>query len=98
MKQSDDFTYSDDAVKSIERNKFIPLNYDKDEFDLEYIKNNTIVRRLTPNECLRLMGFDTTKFKTIVSDSQTYKQCGNSIVVNMFTQILNAMHIPSIIS
>ena len=44
------------------------------------------------------MGFDTTKFKTIVSDSQTYKQCGNSIVVNMFTQILKAMDIPSIIS
>ena len=98
MKQVDDFIYSEDAVKTIERNKFIPLNYDKDDFDLEYIKNNTIVRRLTPNECLRLMGFDTNKFKTIVSDSQTYKQCGNSIVVNMFTQILKAIDIPSIIS
>jgi DNA (cytosine-5)-methyltransferase 1 len=96
MKQSNDFTYSQYALESIERNKFIPFNYDKDEFDLDYIKNNSIVRRLTPNECLKLMGFDTNKFKTIVSDSQTYKQCGNSIVINMFNEILNVMDIPSI--
>jgi DNA (cytosine-5)-methyltransferase 1 len=98
MKNCDDFTYSNEAINCINLNKFIPFNYDKDEFDLEYIKNNTIVRRLTPNECLKLMGFDTNKFKTVVSDSQTYKQCGNSIVVNMFTQIIKAIDIPSIIS
>lgn len=98
MKKCNDFTYSDHAIKSIQRNKFIPINYNKDEFDLEYIKNNSIIRRLTPNECLKLMGFDIKIFKTVVSDSQTYKQCGNSIVVNMFTQILKAIDISSIIS
>jgi DNA (cytosine-5)-methyltransferase 1 len=37
-------------------------------------------RRLTPRECSRLMGFPT-KFKIPVSDTQAYKQFGNSVVV-----------------
>lgn len=37
-------------------------------------------RRLTPRECARLMGFPDT-FKIVVSDTQAYKQFGNSVVV-----------------
>ncbi|MBZ5512467.1 MAG: DNA (cytosine-5-)-methyltransferase [Acidobacteriia bacterium] len=37
-------------------------------------------RRLTPRECARLMGFPT-RFKIIVSDTQAYRQFGNSVVV-----------------
>lgn len=37
------------------------------------------IRRLTPRECFRLMGFPDT-FKIPCSDTQTYKQAGNSIV------------------
>lgn len=37
-------------------------------------------RRLTPRECARLMGFPDT-FKIPVSDTQAYKQFGNSVVV-----------------
>ncbi|MGC1274052.1 MAG: DNA (cytosine-5-)-methyltransferase [Planctomycetaceae bacterium] len=37
-------------------------------------------RRLTPRECARLMGFDQ-GFKIPVSDTQAYKQFGNSVVV-----------------
>jgi DNA (cytosine-5)-methyltransferase 1 len=37
-------------------------------------------RRLTPRECARLMGFPE-NFKIPVSDTQAYKQFGNSIVV-----------------
>lgn len=37
-------------------------------------------RRLTPRECARLMGFDD-DFKIVVSDTQAYKQFGNSVVV-----------------
>ena len=40
------------------------------------------IRKLTPRECLRLMGFPDT-FKQIVSDTQLYRQTGNSIVVNI---------------
>tara|TARA_R110002049_G_scaffold224712_4_gene396508 strand:+ start:7383 stop:9482 length:2100 start_codon:yes stop_codon:yes gene_type:complete len=40
---------------------------------------NYQIRRLTPRECFRLMGFPDT-FKLPCSDTQTYKQAGNSIV------------------
>jgi DNA (cytosine-5)-methyltransferase 1 len=37
-------------------------------------------RRLTPNECKLLMGFPK-DYKFPVSDTQAYRQCGNSVVV-----------------
>lgn len=44
------------------------------------------IRKLTPLECWRLMGFDDEDFQKAqsqgISDSQLYKQAGNSIVVN----------------
>ena len=49
------------------------------------------IRRLTPRECFRLMGWcdeDINRaFKTGVSDTQLYKMTGNSIVVNCLTEI-----------
>lgn len=44
-------------------------------------KDNRI-RKLTPRECLRLMGFCDT-FEQVISDIQMYKQAGNSIVVDV---------------
>lgn len=41
-----------------------------------------VARKLTPRECLRLMGYDDT-FKIVVPDKQMYRQSGNSIVVNV---------------
>ena len=38
------------------------------------------IRKLTPRECLRLMGFRDS-FKIVVSDTQAYRQAGNSIIV-----------------
>lgn len=49
------------------------------------------VRKLTPKECWRLMGFDDIDFEkaqVINSDTQLYKQAGNSIVVNVIEAIL----------
>ena len=54
------------------------------------------IRKLTPTECMRLMGVydqDTRKMKEAgISDSQLYKMAGNSIVVDVlegiFTQLL----------
>jgi DNA (cytosine-5)-methyltransferase 1 len=37
-------------------------------------------RRLTPEECAKLMGFDSNKFKIVVSDTQAYRQFGNAVV------------------
>jgi DNA (cytosine-5)-methyltransferase 1 len=45
------------------------------------------IRRLTPRECFRLMDFPDT-FTWTVSNSQAYKQAGNSIVVNVLYKIL----------
>ena len=49
-------------------------------------------RKLTPRECLRLMGFDDT-FKIVVSDTETYKQAGNSIVVDVLIALLKQIDI-----
>ena len=49
-------------------------------------------RKLTPRECLRLMGFDDS-FKISCSDTETYKQSGNSIVVNVLMSILKQIDI-----
>jgi DNA (cytosine-5)-methyltransferase 1 len=37
-------------------------------------------RRLTPDECARLMGFDPERYKIVVSDTQAYRQFGNAVV------------------
>ncbi|MBQ7076392.1 MAG: DNA cytosine methyltransferase [Clostridia bacterium] len=56
------------------------------------------VRRMTPKECFRLMGFDDADFELLVengiSNTQLYKMAGNSISVNMleflFCQIFDS--------
>jgi DNA (cytosine-5)-methyltransferase 1 len=55
-----------------------------------YINNEYKIRRLTPRECFRLMDFPDT-FTWKVSDSQAYKQAGNSIVVNVLYKILKQL-------
>ncbi|MGL5724835.1 DNA cytosine methyltransferase [Cetobacterium sp.] len=45
------------------------------------------IRKLTPRECYRLMGF-CDSFKIVVSDTQAYQQAGNSIVVDVLMAIL----------
>lgn len=52
-----------------------------------YVTENNKIRRLTPRECLRLMGYDDT-FNQVVSDTQMYKQAGNSIVVDVLIYLL----------
>ena len=60
------------------------------------------IRRLTPNECWRLMGFSDEDFKKIkmagVSDSQAYKQAGNSIVINVLEAIFKNLFLEKVIS
>lgn len=47
------------------------------------------VRRLTPREMLRLQGFPDT-FKIVCTDSQTRKQAGNAVPVNIIRAVLEA--------
>ena len=51
-------------------------------------------RRLTPRECARLMGYDRpdgADFRIPVSDTQAYKQFGNSVVVPVFSAVAQLM-------
>lgn len=52
-----------------------------------YVTMNGKLRKLTPRECLRLMGFSDS-FQIVVSDTSIYKQAGNSIVVDVLIEIL----------
>ena len=56
--------------------------------------NNLRIRKLTPKECWRLMGFDDEDFEKaskVNSNTQLYKQAGNSIVVNVLVAILKEL-------
>lgn len=55
------------------------------------------IRKLTPKECWRLMGFDDEDFhkaEQVCSNSQLYKQAGNSIVVNVLMAIFKELFVP----
>ena len=58
------------------------------------VKNNLRIRKLTPKECFRLMGFsdeDFDKASKFNSPTQLYKQAGNSIVVNVLMKIFKEL-------
>ncbi len=66
--------------------------------DKPSVKQNLRIRKLTPKECWRLMGFSDEAFEKasqVNSNSQLYKQAGNSIVVNVLTEILRNLLIPN---
>lgn len=50
------------------------------------------IRKLTPRECFRLQDFPDT-FKFVVSNSQLYKQAGNSISVNVIEMIFKQIEL-----
>lgn len=64
--------------------------YDERVFIGEYNGMRGVARKLTPRECLRLMGFSD-DFKIVVPDQQMYRQCGNSIVVDILEAIITAI-------
>lgn len=59
------------------------------------LSDNIRIRKLTPRECWRLMGFTDIEFECAklsgVSNSQLYKQAGNSIVVNVLVGIFKGL-------
>lgn len=58
--------------------------------DKRRTKNKYYVRRFTPRECFRLMGFPD-DFKFVCSDTQLYKQAGNSVVTDVYAAIINKL-------
>lgn len=71
--------------------KTIPTN------DSQGALDSLRIRKLTPRECWRLMGFDDADFDKAqaagVSNAQLYKQAGNSIVVDCLEGVLNNLPI-----
>ncbi|MHC1722857.1 MAG: DNA (cytosine-5-)-methyltransferase [Aminipila sp.] len=55
-----------------------------------YVTTDGRLRKLTPRECLRLMGF-CDSFKIEVSDTSMYQQAGNSIVVDVLINIMDCI-------
>lgn len=61
-----------------------------EKHDISVVFNDYRIRKLTPKECWRLMGFsdqDYQKAQSVNSNSQLYKQAGNSIVVDVLFYI-----------
>ena len=57
------------------------------------VLNNLQIRKLTPTECFRLMGFKDGEitFPEDISDSQKYKMAGNGWELNVVTKILHKL-------
>lgn len=68
----------------------LSARYYKDGSEILIMQNGKNPRRLTPRECARLMGYED-DFKIIVSDTQAYKQFGNSVVVPVVFDIAREM-------
>jgi DNA (cytosine-5)-methyltransferase 1 len=64
----------------------LSARYYKDGSEVLIAQKGNNPRRLTPRECARLQGFPET-FKIPVSDTQAYKQFGNSVVVPLMANV-----------
>lgn len=64
----------------------ISARYYKDGSEILIAQDRKNPRRLTPRECARLQGFPDS-FKIPVSDTQAYKQFGNSVVVPLMADV-----------
>lgn len=76
----------------------LSARYYKDGSEILVSRGRGNPRRLTPRECARLMGYPDS-FKIPVSDTQAYKQFGNSVVVPVINEIARIMkpHIMTLI-
>ncbi|MBN8239877.1 DNA (cytosine-5-)-methyltransferase [Marinobacter hydrocarbonoclasticus] len=80
--------YKDGSEILVDRGWDIDAGFD------DIINQSNRPRRLTPAECARLMGFDRpgeSNFKVPVSDTQAYKQFGNSVAVPVFRAVAKMM-------
>lgn len=68
----------------------LSARYHKDGSEILVPQKNKNPRRLTPSECAALMGFPS-NFKIPVSDTQAYRQFGNSVVVPIVERVVNEM-------
>lgn len=77
-------------VNSEGRTRTLSARYHKDGSEILVEQPGQRPRRLTPRECARLMGFDDS-FVIPVSDTQAYRQFGNSVVMPVFQEVARIM-------
>lgn len=82
------FGYGKVTKKDVART--LSARYYKDGSEILVSRGKGNPRRLTPRECARLMGYPDT-FQIPVSDTQSYKQFGNSVVVPVIQEIARIM-------
>lgn len=91
--ESDGRVYSPNGISPCLRSKEPNQKIDEDDGIIEKTYNKNLrIRKLTPKECWRLMGFDDEDFEkaeAVNSNTQLYKQAGNSIVVNVLEAIFD---------
>ena len=73
-------------VQPQDTTRTLSARYYKDGSEILVARAKGNPRRLTPRECARLMGFPDT-FQIPVSDTQAYKQFGNSVVVPLIATV-----------
>lgn len=78
-----DRVYDSEAIATAVTSSYMPSYTD-----------NKKIRKLTPKECFRLMGFDDADYEkaaAVNSNTQLYKQAGNSIGVPVVQHIMSAL-------
>ena len=80
-------------VGADETSRTLSARYFRDGSEILIRRGRRNPRRLTPRECARLMGFDRNGHKHVipVSDTQAYKQFGNSVVVPVVETVASAV-------
>lgn len=75
----------------------IPQRLEEDQriYKGEFNGQRGVARCLTPRECLRLMGYDDS-FKIAVPDPHMYRQCGNSIAVNVMMEVVRQINMTGV--
>lgn len=85
-----------EGSRRCDASNYISKNY-KENYNLkskQSLFDDLKIRKLTPKECWRLMGFDDEDFEKasqVNSNTQLYKQAGNSIVVNVLMAIFKEL-------
>lgn len=93
QKKGNGFGFS--RVGKNDTSRTLSARYHKDGSEILISRGRGNPRRLTPRECARLMGYDEryfpNGFKITVSDTQSYRQFGNSVVVPVIARIAELM-------
>jgi DNA (cytosine-5)-methyltransferase 1 len=96
-----DFSYPDSKLRRgrVQGNGQISPTLMAAGSDICKVESRYRIRKLTPKSCWRLMDFndeDYEKAEKVVSNSQLYRQAGNSLIVVVFAAILSQLHITDI--